>query len=366
MIIDLSSIDREQFDVSEHVIAGEPCYLVQPQRISVNWTPETLIYRSSLWNARGEPISLSWRKAFNWDERPDIDPAPRDLSGVELMEKVDGSTLLVSRYKDEVVVRTRGTVDATKMANGDEIALFKERYPKLFNLRYSGPISGPPNAFTAVCEWVSPRNQIVIPYPEPDLYLTGIITHDDYSYVSQDILDSIAKDLGIKRPRRYSFNTIPEMLAAVTEFKGVEGVCVYYNGGNTYRKHKASVYLVLHRFKENVTLSNMLDLFFSYSRPDAPAFLDRIAHEFDYECRNMANDLAWTICAAYAKVVSRYNLMEVTVSPLRALPRRDAAMTIMATYQDHWKGAAFNLLDNKPLDDKTVRRLMEAALEEST
>lgn len=357
MRIDLANIDREEFDVAEHLVAGEPCFLVQPQRLGVNWTLENSIYRSSLWNAQGEPVSLSWRKHMNWDERPDLDPAPTDLSGCELMEKVDGSTLLISRYRDTMIFRTRGTVDATKMANGDEIALFKERYPKLFDPAWHYPqVSSCP--YTLVCEWVSPRNQIVIPYSEPDLYLTGLIWHGTYSYQDQGMLDRLAVGIGIKRPQRYSFDTIPEMLTAVTAFKGVEGICVYYNRGQSWRKCKGAAYLICHRFKENVTESNMLDLFFSYGRPNAVTFLERIGNEFDYECMAQARELVATICSTYTKVTSRYSLMENVIGPLRSLPRRDAALAIQANYVGVWQGAAFSMLSNKVLDDKTIRRLI--------
>ncbi len=325
--------------------------------MGVNWTPETLIYRSSLWNAQGEPLSLSWRKHVNWDERPDLEPAPTDLSGCELMEKVDGSTLIVSHHKGVLISRTRGTVDASKLDNGDEIALLKERYPKAFVELDNVP------GITRLYEWVSPRNQIVIPYPEADIYLTGIVQHSDYSYWSQDMLDWIAKEMGVKRPRRYSFNTIPEMLTAVTDFRGVEGVCVYYNRGQTYRKHKGAAYLLAHAFRDNITESRILDYFFEYGRPDMPAFLSRLESDFDYESMSRARELVTAICDAYNRVTSRYNLMEGLVGPLRIIERRVAAGVIQATYGDVWKGAAFHLLDNRPLDDKTVRKLMEYTLD---
>jgi len=360
--INLADIDRENFLVHEHVIAGETCYLVQPQHIGTKWTEDNLIFRSSLWTAAGEPVSLSWKKHHNWEEAPDIDPAPSDLSGVELMEKIDGSTLLISRFKGELVVRTRGTVDATKMDNGDEISLFKARYPKLFECRYSGPISGPLHTFTAVCEWVSPRNQIVVPYSEPDLYLTGIITHDDYGYVEQSLLDRIAVTLGLKRPRRYAFNTIPEMLTAVNAFKGVEGVCVYYNRGQSWRKCKAIEYLAKHRFKEKVSLPNLLDLWEAQMCPDLTTFQAAIERDYDHECRLMADPMVIQICEAADKVKGILKNVCMMVEPLRALSRRDAALTIQGEVGKPYQSAAFSILSGKQVDLKQGRKLMEHEL----
>ncbi len=360
MRIDLQAIDREQFLVHEHIVAGESCYLVQPQHIGAKWTKDNLHFRSSLWNAQGKPVSLSWKKHFNWDEHPEIDPAPTDLSGAELMEKVDGSTLLVSRYKDTLITRTRGTVDATKMDNGDEIALFKQRYPKVFEI--------PPRDtgfyvdYTAVYEWVSPRNQIVIPYSEPDLYLTGLIFHADYGYLEQNTLDEMARNMGVKRPRRYSFDSITDMLAMVTAFKDVEGVCVYYNRGQSWKKHKAAQYLALHRFKERVSLPNLLDLWEAQSCPDLPTFQATIERDFDHECRIMADPMVLQICQAAAKTESILKNVSVMVEPLKTLSRRDAALTIQGEVGKMYQASAFLMLSNRPVDPKQRRRLIEHEL----
>lgn len=368
MKIDLDKIDRTQFLVHEHIVAGEPCYLVHPQHIGAEWTPDNLIFRSSLWNVRGEPVSLSYKKHFNWDEKPEIDPAPRSLEGVELMEKIDGSTLLISKYRDTLIVRTRGTVDATKLDNGDEIALFKQRYPEVFRCPSAYPLE--PNRrmtdYTLAFEWVSPRNKIVIDYSEPDIYLTGFIGHSDYGYGSQDALDNMALGMGVKRPRRYRFDTIPQMLEAVSAFQGVEGVCAYYNKGQSWRKIKSVSYLTRHRFKENVTPRNMLDLFFAYSRPDLDVFLARIEQEFDWECRAMATDLAIQISRIHLQIIFQHHQMVEPISSLRSLSRREAAEYIMKHYQGYWKGVAFGILDNKPLDNKTLRNLIEEELEKES
>lgn len=365
MHIDLDKIDRTQFLVHEHIVAGEMCFLVQPQHIGAEWTSDNLIFRSSLWNARGEPVSLSWKKHFNWEEKPEIDLVPRSLEGVELMEKIDGSTLLVSAYKGRLIVRTRGTVDATKLDNGDEIGLFKQRYRGLFtpeNLS-SNYITPPQRHLTICCEWVSPRNQIVIAYPEPELYLTGVINHDDYSYWSQSKLDWLAPILGLKRPRRYRFDTIPQMLEAVSTFQGVEGVCAYYNQGQSWRKIKAAQYLILHRFKENVTQNNILDLFFQYQRPHLALFKELIRQHFDWECAQMASELVTKISEANMRAVSRYNLIGARLTELKDWSRRDAALKIQEWYGGLDRSLAFHILSGKPLDDKILRKVIEEELD---
>lgn len=359
MKINLNNIDREQFNVSFHEIAGETCYLVTPHYVAPVWTPENLIFRSSLWNSQGEPISLSWKKHFNFDERPDIDPIPNSLDGMELVEKIDGSTLLISKYRDTLIVRTRGTVDATKLDNGDEIALFKERYPLVFDSINIGEYA------TLIFEWVSPRNQIVIPYAQPDIYLTGCIWHYQYDYMSQYMLDDLSKLLGVKRPRRYQFDTIPQMLEAVNAFKGVEGICAYYNKGQSWRKIKAAQYLILHRFKENVTQGNILDLFFQYQHPDLALFKELIRQHFDWECAQMASELVIKISEANMRAVSRYNLIGARLMQLKEWSRRDAALKIQEWYDGLDRSLAFHILGGKALDDKLLRKMIEEELEKA-
>lgn len=352
MRIDLDKIDREQFMVHPHTVAGEVCHLVQPQHVGAKWTPDNLICRSSLWDSQGNPVSLSWRKHFNWEEQPDIEPAPASLDGVELMEKVDGSTLLVSRFRDTVIVRTRGTVDATKLDNGDEIAGFRAKYPIVF---------APAPGYTYVYEWVSPRNQIVITYPEPDLYMTGIIVNDDYRYLYQSTVDDFAYQIGVKRPRRYQFNTLPEMLDAVKAFEGVEGICAYYGKGNQWRKCKAASYLARHRFKERATLPNTLDLFFTQGRPDAATFKATLARDFDAECMAMVETYVDQITTVYAATQVEVADIYARVQPLKVLSRRDAALKIQGHFGPR-AGIAFKALDGRELGDREWRKLLEGRL----
>ena len=96
MKIDLSKINRDEFNIKEGVIAGEICYLVTPNDISCKWTKDTLIYRSSIWSKDGFPVSLGLKKFFNWSERPEITDTPISLEGCKAFDKIDGSCLFLS------------------------------------------------------------------------------------------------------------------------------------------------------------------------------------------------------------------------------------------------------------------------------
>ena len=115
MKVDLNTIDRESLMVHPHVVAGETVFLVQPQHIGAKWSRDTLHFRSSVWNEKGELVSASFPKFFNNGESPDLYPNPESFSDWVTPEKIDGSTLIVSKYKGQLIVRTRGTLDATRL-----------------------------------------------------------------------------------------------------------------------------------------------------------------------------------------------------------------------------------------------------------
>jgi len=133
MEIDISQIDLTKFIVSPRTFAGELVYLVIPQNMGCEWDSSNLHLRSSVWSADGQPVSLSFKKFFNWMEKPELTPPPSSLKKCELIEKIDGSTLLVSRYKGQLMARTRGTVDAREMEKkwASENDRIMKEYPAL-------------------------------------------------------------------------------------------------------------------------------------------------------------------------------------------------------------------------------------------
>jgi len=357
MKISIKDIDRDNFLVHEHEIAGETCYLVQPQHIVCSWNAENKIFRSSIWNSNGEPVSLSFPKFVNWGEKPDVFPVPQSLDGCELMEKMDGSTLIVSRYKGQPIIRTRGTSDATKLNNGFEIEILKQKYPKVFDF------SGLPDThnFSYVYEWVSSVNKIVVSYNDcPDIFLTACINHNDYSFLSQSELDNIADNMDVKRPNRYKFDTIQEMLKAVEVFKGVEGICLYSKNGQEIHKIKSLDYLKIHRMKSEVSnVERVIDVWLSQNKPSYVDFYNYISTTFDYEIAEMSKVHISNICDGYTNVLAIINNITQFVEPLKSLPRKDAAKKIISFCgeTDH-KSLYFNLLDSKKIDDVGIKKLL--------
>ena len=348
MKIDLDKVDRTQFMVHEHSLNGEIVHLIQPQHIGTKWTQDNKHMRSVVVNYEGEVISAGFPKFTNYGENPEHFPVPTSLRNCTVMEKLDGSLLVVSKYKGQYILRTRGTVDASTMANGHELELFKEKFLK--RLTHDTPDTW---NVSILFEWVSPINKIVLNYgDEPDWYVVGIVHHSDYSLYSQEDLDMWAKNKGFKRPATYTFTDVNDLLQNVDKWKGKEGVCVYSKNDQTIHKVKSADYLIKHRFKSEATLENTLDLYFSYGKPSYQEFESKLTETFDYECFEMVRGYASQICDASKEVNKIVDGFKSFIdNQLKVLStRKEQAQKVISSYSESNRSSMiFSLLDGKTL-----------------
>ena len=365
MKVNLSGIDRESFMVHQHLVGENECFLVQPVPFGTKWTKDNLIYRSSVWDNEGNPVSLSFKKFFNWDESPDIYPAPENLEGSKLIEKLDGSTLIFSRYKGNTVIRTRGTVDAYKQENGHEINHLLEKYSK-FKENLEGQST---SNCSYVFEWLSPTNRIVLDYgEEPDMVLIAIIFHDDYKMMSQEGLDTIASQLGLRRPKKYSYNSVDEMKQSVEALRDQEGLCVYYAEDQHIRKVKSAHYLFLHRAKSEISsIDKVIDVYIDWfnetKKSDYQSFFDYLTVKFDHEIATMARGHASNICDGMKEVFVIMEALHHYADVCKELSRKDAAAKILQAYGSTGRAAIiFKILDGKPIGTDEYKKILYQVL----
>lgn len=356
MKIDLEKIDKESFNVKSGIIAGEECFLITPKELSIKWTQGTKHLRSSIWNKNGELVSASFPKFSNWGENEENFPLPKSLENTRAVEKIDGSLLCLSFYKNEAVIRSRGTFDFYKLENGHEIDILKQKYPKVFGYSLVNP------CFSYLYEFVTPSRKIIIDYPEPDIYLIGAISHCDYSLVTQKQLDDIARDIEVKRPNYYTFNSIIDMLVMVKDWKNKEGIVLYSNNDSDLHKIKSADYLKKHYFKSTCNLNSLLDLYFEWDYPDIPSFRDRLGREFDFECLKIAESLIKDIETALYKVMNKIMEFGAINNENKRLIQKDYANLVLTKYKED-SSYLFQLRGKGELDKKSLRKLMERELE---
>ena len=357
MKIDIQKVDLTQFMVHEHSLNGEIVHLIQPQHIGTKWTQDNKHMRSVVVNYAGEVISAGFPKFTNWGENPDHFPVPNSLKHCTVVEKLDGSLLIVSKYNGQYILRTRGTVDASTMANGHELELFKNTI--LSKLADNNDTWD----YSVLFEWLSPINKIVLNYgDEPSWRLIGFINHINYSLAQQDMLDAMAKKYGFDRPPTYTFSDVQDLLKDVDQWRGKEGVVVYSKNDQMLHKVKGAWYLALHHMKSELSnIEKVIDVWLEQGMPDYQTFYSYIFTTFDYELAEQCRGMISRICDAKKEVdliVSGMN--DFVNNRLKTLPTRklQAEQVISAYGNTNRASFLFKILDNRPLGKEEYKKLL--------
>jgi hypothetical protein len=356
--------DSEQFLFKDCVIAGDECVLVTPKDMGVTWNEDNKYFRSSIWRKSDmHLVSAGFKKFTNLGEQPEFEPID-DHSNLEFVRKLDGSLLIVSQYKGRLIVRTRGTIDATHLANGYEIEFLKRKYPKAFNNIWLDS-----EYHTLLFEWTTPTNRIVLQEThEPCLWLIGIVCHRPevmdpfkystdaslkgaYHYFTQSELDQQALYLDVPRPERFELN-----LANVSEYlkdkDTIEGVVIYANDGQILKKVKTPRYLYLHRVFTGVkTVDHLFELFVEYGQPKRNEFEKKLADNFDWELVTALKPLLDGLYARCQYIADKifWIAMFLQNPDLVELDRKGKAQKILEKFPNcSW--VVFAMIDGKELD----------------
>jgi hypothetical protein len=356
----LSLPDKEHFNFKECEVGGDPCWLITPKELSVPWDHSNARFRSCvLRQSDNFVVSQGFAKFTNFGEKPDFqrwDPS----WPVVARHKLDGSCLIVSKYKDQIVVRTRGNIDAYSHPNGDELK-------DLFNFEYLFDMQTSTSNISYLFEWTSPSNIIVIrESQEPKLTLIGVIENDRARYISHVIVADIAKRHGLDSPQQYTFENIDVASEMVKLWKGKEGIVIYSPCGQILKKIKADEYCRLHKVATGLTnTKQVLNLFLtskmSYKAEDFYKFIE---DSIDYEVAERLKDEIVKITEAYGKYIHTRDIIEREVnSYIRSYEtRKEQAQALSRNWKSWCLSLAFNALDNREPNVKLVETAMLSLL----
>jgi T4 RnlA family RNA ligase len=343
----------EEFKIVDCVIGGDDCIFISAKNITCKWTEDNLHFRSIIIRKDDHKvINCSYKKFFNWSEQPDLSPFP--LKNFTAVDKMDGSTLIFGIHNDQIIHRTRGTLNCEKLDNGYEIHFLKNKYPKLWEGIKDNP------TLSILTEWETPNNYIVLRrVNEPTLTLTGIIDNETLQYLPQSVLDTFAKLWEIDRPTYYKYTSISECIEDVTAWNNREGVVLYSEDGQQLRKIKSDQYLSMHKIMHGLnSLDSVIDLFLSTSKfTDYKYFYDHVKEIFDFEVAEKIKDDMRLVVDAYNQFLIEYNKVAKVVSNVSGelFTRKDQAIHILQHYNDYRKTLAFMFLDNKLTEDKIIK-----------
>ena len=340
--------DPQQFHIKE--IGNK--ILIHRKEAGVKWNDKNKYFRSSVWDKEtGKLISAGFRAFTNYGEQPDFEPLSENTS-VKAVTKCDGSLLCVSMFKGELIIRTRGTIDATKLENGFEIDFLKKKYPKAFDNHFIDS-----EMYTLLYEWTTPTNRIVLKESdEPTLWLIGMVDHIDYRYSDQINLDNYAKEFGVERPKTYGITLyaqgfgIDNLKKQIEPLKDIEGVVIYdHLNGQILKKIKTLRYLELHRVFTGVkSVDQLFDLFVKYGCTDRENFETLLATNFDWELVTTLKSLIDELYLKWKRILTRLTWIHVylTNPDFLILDRKNKAQKILEMFPD-CTGIAFAMLDKK-------------------
>jgi hypothetical protein len=355
MKIKFEEYDLTEFLIKDGVFCGNYSKLITPNHVGTKFTQKNKIFRSSIWSNIGLLLSAGLPKFVNFLENPENFPVPLTIDNCSFVEKIDGSLCCIDFVDNQISTRTRGTFSVETMENKSDFDYCLSKYPKIIDWLKQN------NYYTLLCEITTPNLRVVLDYGyEPDFWLVGAVDKNDYSLMTQYDLDKLGKELGLRRPESFSFNSIEELLSKVGNWTSKEGVCLYSKNSQEIHKIKANSYLKLHRFKENATLENTLELFMEYGCPSYKDFEIKLQTQFDFECWNMIRGFASNICDAWKevqKIIGGFNdFVEKVLRPLQT--RRDQAAKVLASYGNSSRTSfVFKMLDSKQLSDEDLKKL---------
>jgi len=177
--------------------------------VVLKYRPEVTFY--DLWNefymeTRGVVIDLyemklvsaPYRKFFNLNEKPitDIDRVFKLMSKankVIIKNKEDGSMISCSKYKDDLVISTPGSLDSDQ-------AIWSKKF---LNEHYPDLVTKMPSDLTFIFEAIYPDNRIVVDYKgKENLILTNIRNNLTGRLLSEELVEQYAKEYNFQIPEK--------------------------------------------------------------------------------------------------------------------------------------------------------------------
>lgn len=349
----------ENFNTKESEIANNRVYLYTPSIQGDLWNKDNLFYRSLILDEHDKVVSVGWPKFFNYTEQPHLYPNPLDFNDWVIEEKLDGSLIIVSKYKGELVIRTRGVISAFDHETGDELQKLLDRNPNINNNEWVDSEN-----FSLLFEHITPNNRIVLQYDNPELLLIGAIRHDDFKISKKSELDDIAFKIGVNRPRQYKFDSIQKIIELCETLQNFEGYVLSYNNNQNRVKLKTSSYLKLHSFKSNATIKNILELYAEQEFPTFKKFKKYILNQFDWECWQMVESMVEKIVEIKNELDISIDKVDTFVKDHKNLNDKDFAQMVWFTYtRPPWNSFAFCIRKGKDIQIRTIKKIIKERYE---
>jgi len=365
--------EEEGFKTSPVTFCGIEAILIIPE-ISAKWKPATMLFRSMIVNKESlEVLSIGWPKFMNYGEKPDCYPDPKNYQDWTITEKIDGSLVICDYVNEQFSMRTRGTASYITQSNAKDFELLRDQHPAIVEYLKQNP------EHSLLFEIVTPNNVIVLRSETIEFYLLGgvnkatgnVLTIDEVNRIKESIpggWQPQSQQLKVLRaPATHSFGTLDEMLAAVKDWKGKEGVVLSYNNNQNRVKFKGDWYCTLHSMKSSLnTESNLIEFYVNEGMPSGNG-LFKLIENFDWEIANQLRTPIEKVATAGEEVKKEIEKIKELVKDIRNFEtRKEKALAIAENCKGDYTGIAFSILDDKPIKPTTYCKLIKSSVESST
>jgi RNA ligase len=275
----------------------------------------------------GEVVARPFPKFFNWGERDVVLPS----GPFEVHEKVDGS-LGISYFLDGAPrLATRGAFTSYEATHGTALllalpgaGLLDERLTYLFEIIRADAGHG-------------------VTYDQDALVLLGVIARHTGVELSSAEVDDWALRLGCRRPQRYSFSSLDDVLAQKANLPAnLEGFVIRFSD-NFRVKLKGDAYLAMLRAALGVSMGKVLAAL-QDGEGAYQAWVDTLPEELVPDAQRMAQKLR-DKAASYEAEARR-----AFAGAPAGLERKQFALWVQQQAPEHLRRVMFLLLDGKNPD----------------
>ncbi len=201
-MIDIDSIDREQFAVVEDPRGNDEVLIVARRgKYAYNATERRL--RALLVTRAGQVLSTGYPKFDNYGENPEVDAAfdrAFALGQATFREKIDGTLIIADLIRGELRLRTRGRPEVEWERDAFDALLARE-YPRLRERLSQEPMI---EEHSILMELSLVERPLVVRYERSTLALVGLVHKERI----EPVIDVAVEEAGRLHEELNSFNNI--------------------------------------------------------------------------------------------------------------------------------------------------------------
>ena len=302
---------------------------------------DSLELRGLTFDLETEKCYLGLHKFFNDRENPFTQIEWDENDVLDVREKLDGSLIQTFFIDDILFVKTKGTFKSEQAIKSEEFILNNGNY---FNFINDFSKKG----YHIFFEFISPFNQVVIPYNKTDLVLIQI-RDENGNYLDYNTLKDIANKYNLSLAKEYNY-TLKALRELQETEEDIEGWVVRnkkYPLETQFRKFKTSSYFLKHKSISKLQENNIISSILNEQIDDIISLIPINTEKRNYleEIRN--------------KVSHYYDKMVVELSKLLIYKKFNDRKEFALLYKNH---PYFNVLMKSKNENNLEKNLKEAIL----